>query len=321
MNTNRKKPRRLSRKGNSALFLGGTAIVLAAAMLAIAARPAPGQSKPVKPEIAVAADFDTVMVPTPSRTIARGEKLDDVTLTYVKWPKNRLTSEYITSVDSCKGTLALATLPEYLPIPKGSITRDPLDKNVVVERIPEGMRAITVRVDAESAVEGWARSGNYVDVILLRAAKNQGLGLEARVIAENVKILSAGQSAAPLSTNETAPKAPQTVTLLTTQEDALRIKTAGNIGKLTFALRGAKDSKPATAVSMNQQKLLGSSPVVETKKADYTGYARDSQGRVYVLADDARWMRTVDIPQGLAHFGGQALHESRIKDDNPRERD
>lgn len=144
-------------------------------------------------------------------------------------------------------------------------------------------------MDAESAVEGWARSGNYVDVILVRMARDSSSALESAVIAENVRILSAGSSAVPMAGEQTTAHAPSTVTLLTSQEDALKIKTAVNLGKLTFALRGTGDRSPTIARLANQHALLNA-PQARTAEP-YKGKAKGPDGKLYVLDSHSQWLR------------------------------
>jgi pilus assembly protein CpaB len=149
------------------------------------------------------------------------------------------------------------------------------------------MRAITVRLDAESGVEGWARSGSYVDVIVIRASRIASSGFEASVIAENVKILSANRST-ETSPSSSSTAQPATATLLVTQQDALAIKTAQNIGKLTFALRGISDTLPTYTQRFSEKTLAGSatqSPMV------IRGTAVGPDGQSYVLDNNNRWLK------------------------------
>jgi pilus assembly protein CpaB len=237
---------------------------------------------------------DSVLISVPSRALARGEQLSGVAFERVKWPKTKLSGGYIVDIAAYKEAYALSSIPALLPIPQSAVSTSPIDANAVVEAIPAGMRAITVKVDAESAVEGWARSGNSVDVILVRAARDPGVGLESLIIAENVKILSAGSSVVPVDSSKTAPKAPNTVTLLTSQEDALKIKTAANLGKLTFALRGAGDQLPAVATSVDQRRLLGAPPTAEPRREPFKGRAKGPDGKLYVLGRDAQWLKSAE---------------------------
>lgn len=235
---------------------------------------------------------EMIAIPMPSRNISRGENIRDVEFVARKWPKSQLSTEYITSLTEYHNAITLTVLPKHLPVLKSSLSLTRQDSNAVVEGIPEGMRAITVKVDAESAVEGWARSGNFVDVIVIRNAQDSALGLESKVIAENVKILSAGRSANPSDSNATTAQPPATATLLVSQEDALKIKTAANVGKLTFSLRGAGDQAPTIALAMDQKRLLGGAKTIEAKNTVIKGRAQGPDGKQYILTDKSEWLKS-----------------------------
>lgn len=289
----RRKPRRLRRRRSPALVVICSSALLLAGAAFLAARPSGSATAATEPPpLRIVTDDDVVLIPTPARPVARGEKIGNVPLATIKWPKSKLTPEYVSDIAAYRDSSTLTPLPKLLPIPISALNAGGVDNNQVTEAIPSGMRAITVRVDAESAVEGWAQSGNYVDVLLVRASKEQEGMLETRLISENIKILSAGRSAEPSRNDQTAPKAPSTVTLLTSQDDALKIKTAANLGRLTFALRGIGDQLPTAATSLDQRSLLGSSKAIMSSKKAFRGLARSADGRTYVLDDDARWLES-----------------------------
>lgn len=285
----RKRPKKLKhRQGLTTTAIAAAVICLAAAGMTAAKASAPPPAA-VQP-LSIVED-DSVLIPTPARTLAKGEKLSSVELAEIRWPKSRLTGQYVASKLDLTDAYTLTPLPKLLPIPVSAISKQPVDSNTLVEGIPEGMRAITIKVDAEAAVEGWASPGNYVDVIVIRVGKDSDIGLEAKIIAENVKILSAGRSAAQAGGSDTAPHAPTTVTLLVNQEDALKIKTAANVGKLNFSLRGAGDGLPASALAMNQKKLLGGASPLPKKADSAKGFARGPDGKEYVLDNASRWTK------------------------------
>ncbi len=285
----KKRPRRLvSRSGFDYAVFVAVVTTICFALIATAG------SAPQEKEVQIVAAEDSIEIPVPARAVARGERLNAIQFLSVRWPKSKLPGNFLRTPDALRNAYAATPLPAHLPVPLAALSEVALDLNAVAEAIPPSMRAITVKVDAESAVEGWARSGNFVDVILVR--KSDG-GLESLVIAENVKILSAGASSQP-SGGETAAKTPNTVTLLVTQEDALRVKTAGNIGRLTFALRGAGDMTPALLTSYDQQRLYGPQ-AAHAPPAAYIGRARGPDGRTYVLAQNSRWLRSSEEIAGF----------------------
>ena len=133
--------------------------------------------------VAVASEDDVVLIPTPLRSIAKGEKLQKVPFARTKWPKSQVNQKYLKSTEGYAKYVALTALPANLPIPVSAIASSGSEGNAVIDSISREMRAISIRVDDESAVEGWARPGDFVDVILLRQSKDSDIGIEAKVIA------------------------------------------------------------------------------------------------------------------------------------------
>ena len=283
-------PRKLRRKFQFGRSLPIIVAVLMTGVALMAAQPTK-INKVETPIVQIVSQDDSVDVPTPVRTLAKGESLKGVEFRSVKWPRSKVGNTYVQSLEPYKSFFALTPLPANLPIPIAAISNAAPDANAVAEAIPPGMRAITVKVDAESAVEGWARTGNSIDVILVRPAKDNAIGLESLVIAENIKILSAGASTANVGGGENAARAPNTVTLLVSQEDALKVKTAANVGRLTFALRGNGDVTPTISTSIDGRKLFGQ-PKLEVKQQSFSGKAKGPDGKTYVLADDSKWLRS-----------------------------
>lgn len=230
-------------------------------------------------------------IEVPSRAVAQGEKLREVPFSKLKWPSQTDASRFVKNFTAYSGYYAKVNLPAFSPIPIDSLSQSIVDTNAVVENIPLGYRAITVRVDVESVVEGWAQTGNYVDVIVLKQSTDPDMGVEAKLIAENVKILSSGASVEGTKNKYAASSPPATVTLLVSQEDALKIRTAATVGKLTFALRGVGDQSPSTTLSMNQKLLLGGAKSVQGQKTEKRGVAKGPDGKTYVLDGNAEWVR------------------------------
>lgn len=288
-----KTPRRLKRRSGLNAVTALTVALIILGVVAVLSRP---NVEAARPQVQIVNDDDFVMLPTPSRNVAKGENLSAVSFTFIKWPKSRVTDEYIRELSALRDGYAVTFLAKSAPISVTAVSSNASDINQVIEGIPQGMRAITVKVDAESAVEGWAQSGNYVDVILVRTGGDgeKSTGYEGKVIAENIKILSAGRVAEPTKADKGAPKAPSTVTLLTTQEDALRIKMAVNMGKITFSLRGARDQGRTLALNMDQRSLLGRERLTETK-TEIRGIAKGPDGKTYVLGPESRWIENSAI--------------------------
>lgn len=258
-------------------------VILAAAMIV---RVKVGQNE-VRASLA---EPQTILLDVPSRPISKGEQLKNVPLTKIKWPSSSDASRFLRDTTAYQNFYTTNNLPAFAPIPLDALVANSLDGNAVVENIPVGYRAITVKVDVESIVEGWAQTGNYVDVIVLRQSSEPEMGIEAKLIAENVKILSAGASAESSKSNSNSAHAPATVTLLVSQEDALKIRTASTVGKLTFALRGMGDQTPSTTISMNQKLLLGGARSANLNRSDKKAVAKGPDGKTYILDENGEWV-------------------------------
>ncbi len=295
-NTKTRRPKRI-RRGTSTVAL--SVVLLAAVCFAIGLFRSP--AAPTQDARARMVSVEkTVLLPTPARPIERGEKLSEVSFVDVPWPRSGLTKDYMRDLASYRDAVAITALPPHLPVSLSALSTELRDSNAVIEEIPAGMRAITVKVDVESSVEGWARSGSFVDVILMRNGDKKDSGMLAKVIAENIRILSAGRSTIPLSGETSAPRAPGTVTLLVSQSDALTIKTASSIGKLTFSLRGLGDRKRTVARSLRQSDLIANAKDFIPPTPVYNGRAKGPDGKTYVLGQDSRWVRSLDSTSPIA---------------------
>jgi pilus assembly protein CpaB len=102
--------------------------------------------------------------------------------------------------------------------------------------IQTGMRAVTVPVDDVKGVAGFISPGDYVDVALTRNDNNSGPVSE--VILQHVKVLAIDQTS---QEHQDTPKYAKLVTLEVTQEQALKILLAVNVGKLSMILRQASE--------------------------------------------------------------------------------
>jgi Flp pilus assembly protein CpaB len=155
------------------------------------------------------------------------------------------------------------------------------------------MRAMTLKVDATAAVEGWAGSGTVVDVLLVEKDRTT-------VVAEKVRVLSAERSVSPVDSGGT-PLVPSTVTLLVSQEQCLAINTAIPRGRIAFALRSGSDEDVWGDPIFTAERLKGGAVIAE-ERASISGYAliRGGAGqKAYALAN-GRWVRAETIPEGFA---------------------
>ena len=237
------------------------------------------------------AQFDTVEVPVPAEQVPAGTRLNKIKFRNISYPRQQLPQGALLSLDGWSEAVSTSVLPANLPLFKENLSNTSAPSNPVIERIPPGMRAMTIRVDATSAVEGWAGSGAVVDVLLIE--KNR-----TSVVAEKVKILSAERVVSAVE-GAASPSVPSTVTLLVTQEQCLAINTAIPLGKIAFALRGGRDGDAWDRSVYTADNLKGASS--EPRSGAINGYVsvKDKQGTKSFALNEGKWIETEVIPEGF----------------------
>jgi len=123
--------------------------------------------------------------------------------------------------------------------------------------IPEGQRALSVRVDDVVAVAGFVVPGTMVDVLVTGDVPG-GQNSITKVVLENVRVLAAGQKV-----EQDREGKPQTVTVVTLQvdpEQANMLTLASTEGKIHLALRNTIDTKEANPPPVYKTALFAGGP-------------------------------------------------------------
>jgi pilus assembly protein CpaB len=151
-----------------------------------------------------------------------------------------------------------------LPVSKGEFILQsklaPLNAGAgLPSMIPQGMRAVSVRVNDVVSVAGFVQPGSHVDVL---ATGNQGGGNERQTttVLENVLVLAVGKS---LDRNaaadaQTAP----VITLAVSPDDAQKLALVSQEGRIQLSLRNPMDTKKGGIGATRTSSLyLGDKPV------------------------------------------------------------
>ncbi len=130
--------------------------------------------------------------------------------------------------------------------------------------IPQGMRAVSVRVNDVVSVAGFVQPGTHVDVL---ATGNQSGGNERQTttVLENVLVLAVGKSLDrnPSADAQTAP----VITLAVSPDDAQRLALASQEGRIQLSLRNPVDTKKGGIGATRTSSLyLGDKPVATEPK-------------------------------------------------------
>jgi len=205
------------------------------------------------------APLEMIDVLVPVREIEQGKKLEPSMFRIEKRPRAVIAAQSaILSFEELKNQYARSLIPANNPLSREVMT--PIrPANPVIASIPAGFRAVSIRVDSISSVEGWATAGALVDVQWISDMNGKKA---ANIIVQNAKVLSAERQVEAQGAQAQAQgPVPTTVTLLVNERDAQKISLASLTGTMMLHLRGATDIGKSSNVDgpITLQDLNGSS--------------------------------------------------------------
>lgn len=123
--------------------------------------------------------------------------------------------------------------------------------------IPEGYRAMTVKVDDVVGVSGFVMPGSYVDIVavITPVAANAAQGPISKIVLQNIKVLASGAKIDSPS-DQRSPSDVKAVTLQVTPEQAEKLVLAANEGKLQLVMRNYGDQEDTQTPGANKSSLL-----------------------------------------------------------------
>lgn len=210
-----------------ALVAGGLAAYLAVTYLHQTEAQAGGGGAQVQQvEVAVATQD------LPVGTILKPE---DVKL--VDWPSGSVPEGYATSKEEVVGRGVITAVRTNEPLLASKLARKEAGGGLPIT-IPEGMRAMSVRVNEVIGVAGFVLPGTHVDV-LVTLSEGGASNARTEILLQNVTVLSAGQQIQ--QDQDGKPKTVPVVTLMVTPHQAEQLTLATTHGQLQLALRNTLD--------------------------------------------------------------------------------
>lgn len=139
--------------------------------------------------------------------------------------------------------------------------------------VPEGYRAMTVKVDDVVGVSGFVMPGSYVDIVavILPVAQNAAQGPISKIVLQNIKVLASGAKI-DSPQDQRSPADVKAVTLQVTPEQAEKLVLAANEGRLQLVMRNYGDQEDTQTPGANKASLLAarSEPEPSNEKASET---------------------------------------------------
>jgi pilus assembly protein CpaB len=128
--------------------------------------------------------------------------------------------------------------------------------------IPQGMRAVSVRVNDVVSVAGFVQPGTHVDVLATGTGGNER---QTTTVLENVLVLAVGKSLDrnPLADAQIAP----VITLAVSPDDAQKLALVSQEGRIQLSLRNPMDTrKGGIGATRTSSLYLGEKPVAAEPK-------------------------------------------------------
>lgn len=202
-----------------------------------------------------------VQVLVASQPLAFGTVLTAQNTKLVGWPASSLPQgAFKTSigvVNNPRGPrVALRPIAVGEPILASKISGDD-GRASISALLPEGMRAVAVRVDDVTGVAGMIAPGDIVDILLTRQMAGESADRDDQVtdvLLEKIRVIAIDQIA---DESKTDPKLAKTATLEVDPVSAQKLALAQRVGALSLALRNVTSIEDGANMSITQSDLGG----------------------------------------------------------------
>jgi pilus assembly protein CpaB len=157
----------------------------------------------------------------------------------VLWPKASIPPGAITSVQQAEGRVVRSSILAGEPLLDGKLASELSGRGGIMPMlVPEGQRAVTIRVDDAIRETGFILPNSRVDVLVSMPGVTGGGERIAKTILQDVQVLASGQA---VELRDNKPVQMTTVTLALTPDKVERLTLAQTEGRLFLVTRNLKD--------------------------------------------------------------------------------
>lgn len=190
--------------------------------------------------------------------IPLGTKIIAEQITLVQFPQESTPDGAFDSVEKLAGRVAVVNIAPKEPITEARLAPEGTAGGLSAI-IPEGYRAMTVKVDDVVGISGFIMPGTLVDVVVVIVPTGNGTAAQdpiSKIVLQNIKVLANGQNIdKPESEREAS--SVKAVTLLVLPEQAEKLALASSEGKLQLVMRNSIDQGDEQTIGINKRTLLG----------------------------------------------------------------
>lgn len=202
-----------------------------------------------------AATMQTQPVVVASADLQLGAELKKEDLQVISFPKGQVPEGAFANPTEIVGRGLIVPIVKNEPILPAKLASKEAGSGLPPV-IPEGMRAVSVRVNEVIGVAGYVLPGTRVDVVATQSPTNQQTDMTSKVVLSNVQVLTAG-TRMEQDAEKGKPVAVTVVTLLVKPEQSERIALASTEGKIQLALRNPLDTGAPETPGIKPAGLMG----------------------------------------------------------------
>jgi pilus assembly protein CpaB len=202
---------------------------------------------------------DMSQIVVAAQGVSLGSRLTEADLRLAPWPRAVPLEGSFRNISDVVGRGVVISMIPNEPVLDSKLAAKGSGAGLTAA-IPEGMRAVSVKVNDVIGVAGFVLPGTRVDV-LVSGSPNKDNDLEmSKVILENVQVLAAGQNVSSDANGK--PQNVQVVTLLVGPDDSQKLALASVDGKIQLALRNPLDLAHMNPTAIRRENLYGASTPV-----------------------------------------------------------
>jgi len=188
--------------------------------------------------------------------IPLGSKIIPEQIMVVQFPKESTPDGAFDSPEKLAGRVAVVNIAAREPITEARLAPEGTAAGLSAV-IPEGYRAMTVKVDDAAGISGFIMPGTLVDVVVVIDPR-EGSGNQdpiSKIVLQNIKVLANGQNI-DKPKDEREANTVKAVTLQVTPEQAEKLALATSEGRLQLVMRNQIDQGDEQTPGVNKRSLL-----------------------------------------------------------------
>jgi pilus assembly protein CpaB len=186
------------------------------------------------------------------KDVSEGKAIDRASVTVAEWPINTIPAGAYASVDSVVNRVTRVDVFRGEVIVPGRLAPDGTGPGLQV-KINPGKRALSVKIDDVSGLNGMVQANSRVDVLVV-TRDSKTMKDVAKTFMSNMRVLAVGTITQTSADNR--PIQAATVSLEVTPAEAERLAIAQGTGRIQLSLRGYGDPDSIRTTGANSDDVL-----------------------------------------------------------------